>query len=106
MIKGERVRIEFMRVTGPMDLPACTAPNAFRRQFVTALPEGRVGPLIRNERMGHGATGEHSTGYGLAMTAVYTRTRPQTRRQQLEEALEGTSSHHHCRSLAEEKKDK
>jgi hypothetical protein len=51
------------------------------------LQEGRVDPLIRNELMGHVAAGERTAGHGLAMTAVYTHTRPETRRQQLDEAL-------------------
>jgi hypothetical protein len=46
-----------------------------------------VDPLIRNELLGHVAQGAGTAGHGLAMTAVYTHTRPETRRQQLEEAL-------------------
>jgi hypothetical protein len=38
--------------------------------------------------MGHVAAGARQAGYGLAMTAVYTHTRPETRRHQLVEALE------------------
>ena len=63
------------------------APKLLRHQFATALQERRVDPLIRNELMGHVAAGERTAGHGLAMTAVYTHTRPETRRQQLEAAL-------------------
>jgi integrase len=86
-LKGERVRVEFMRLTRGIGLPGCTAPKVLRHLFATALQEGRVDPLIRNELMGHVAAGQRSAGHGLGMTAVYTHTRPQTRRQQLEAAL-------------------
>jgi integrase len=86
-VREDRVRTEFMRLTAEISMPECTAPKMLRHLFATALQEGRVDPLIRNELMGHVASGERSAGHGLAMTAVYTHTRPETRRQQLEAAL-------------------
>ena len=86
-LREERVRLEFMRVTRAIGLPGCTAPKMLRHQFATALQEGRVDPLVRNELMGHVAAGDRSAGHGLAMTAVYTHTRPETRRDQLVEAM-------------------
>ena len=86
-VKGDRIRSEFMRLTRGIGLPGCTAPKVLRHLFATALQEGRVDPLIRNELMGHVAAGQRTAGHGLAMTAVYTHTRPETRRQQLEAAL-------------------
>ena len=86
-VKEDRVRLEFLRLTRVIGLPGCTAPKMLRHQFATALQEGRVDPLIRNELMGHVAAGERSAGHGLGMTAVYTHTRAETRRQQLEQAL-------------------
>ena len=86
-VKGDRIRGEFMRLTRGIGLPGCTAPKVLRHLFATALQEGRVDPLIRNELMGHVAAGQRTAGHGLAMTAVYTHTRPETRRQQLEAAL-------------------
>ncbi len=88
-VKADRIRVEFMRLTKAMGLPQCTAPKVLRHWFATALQEGRVDPLIRNELMGHVATREHQAGHGLAMTAVYTHTRPEIRRRQLLDALEG-----------------
>jgi hypothetical protein len=76
-----------MRLTCAIGLPDCTAPKLLRHQFATALQEGRVDPLIRNELMGHVAPGGRTAGYGLAMTAVYTHTRPETCRRQLQAAL-------------------
>jgi site-specific recombinase XerD len=88
-LKEDRVRVEFMRLTRAIGLPSCTAPKMLRHWFATALQEGHVDPLIRNELMGHVAAGERTPGHGLAMTAVYTHTRPEVRRQQLVEALAG-----------------
>jgi site-specific recombinase XerD len=86
-VKADRLRTEFRRLTSRIGLPACTAPKLLRHGFATALQEGRVDPLIRNELMGHVTSGARTAGHGLAMTAVYTHTRPETRRQQLEAAL-------------------
>jgi integrase len=86
-VREDRVRLEFMRLTGQIGLPEYTAPKMLRHLFATALQEGRVDPLIRNELMGHAAAGKRAAGHGLGMTAVYTHTRPETRRQQLEAAL-------------------
>ncbi len=91
-IKSDRIRVEFMRLTKVIGQPHCTAPKLLRHQFATALQEGRVDPLIRNELMGHVATGERKAGHGLAMTAVYTHTQPVIRRQQLADAFESRSS--------------
>lgn len=88
-VKGDRVRLEFMQLTQQIGLSGATAPKVLRHQFATVLQEGRVDPLIRNELMGHVASGERTAGHGLAMTAVYTHTHPETRRQQLETALAG-----------------
>jgi integrase len=87
VLREDRVRLEFMRLTEAIGLPGCTAPKLLRHQFATALQEGRVDPLIRNELMGHVAAGARQAGHGLAMTAVYTHTRPETARRQLEAAL-------------------
>jgi integrase len=86
-LREDRVRLEFIRLTRAIGLAGCTAPKLLRHQFATALQEGRVDPLIRNELMGHVAAGEKVAGHGLGMTAVYTHTRPEIRRQQLEAAL-------------------
>jgi integrase len=88
-VREDRVRIEFMRLTTRLGLPSCTAPKVLRHHFATALQEGRVDPLIRNQLMGHVAAGERTSGHGLAMTAVYTHTRPETARDQLTMALAG-----------------
>jgi integrase len=88
-VEEDRVRVEFMRLTQAIAVPSCTAPKLFRHQFATALQEGRVDPLIRNLLMGHAPATERTAGHGLGMTAVYTHSRPETCRQQLEAALAG-----------------
>jgi integrase len=86
-VPEDRVRLEFMRLTKKIGLPENTAPKMLRHMFATTLQEGRVDPLIRNELMGHVAPGDRTAGHGLAMTAVYTHTRPETKRSQLEAAF-------------------
>src|SRR5262249_9776143 len=86
-LREDRVRLEFIRLTRTIGLAGCTAPKLLRHQFATALQEGRVDPLIRNELMGHVPAGARVAGHGLGMTAVYTHTRPEICRQQLEAAL-------------------
>jgi hypothetical protein len=55
--------------------------------FATTLQDGRVDPLIRNLLMGHASAEQRSACYGLGMTAVYSHSRPETIRKQLEGAL-------------------
>ena len=86
-VKPDRIRTEFMRLTRKIGKSSCTAPKVFRHQFATALQEGRVDPLIRNLLMGHASVSDRTAGHGLGMTAVYTHSRPETCRQQLEAAL-------------------
>src|SRR4051794_9950434 len=76
-----------MRITGAIGRATATAPKLLRHQFATHLQDANVDPLIRNELMGHSRGS--AKGSGLGMTAVYTHTRPETRRGQLEAALEG-----------------
>jgi hypothetical protein len=58
-----------------------------RHTFATILQDANVDPLIRNELMGHVPAISPAPGAGLGMTAVYTHTRPETKRRQLENAL-------------------
>ncbi len=83
-ISTTAIRHEFGHITASMGLADVTAPKTFRHTFATTLQDGNVDPLIRNELMGHVPAKSRSPGGGLAMTAVYTHTRPETKRQQLE----------------------
>jgi integrase len=86
-IREDWIRIEFMRVTKGIGLPYVTAPKTFRHTFATILQDANVDPLIRNELMGHSPVATFGNSCGLGMTGVYTHTRPETKRQQLEMAL-------------------
>jgi hypothetical protein len=46
-------------------------------------PGANVDPLVRQQTLGHKPT----NGNGLGMTGNYTHTRPETQRQQIEQAL-------------------
>lgn len=83
-IEPDRIRLEFVRTTARIGLQGATAPKLLRHQFATSLQQARVDPLIRNELMGHSPSAK---GSGLGMTAVYTHTQPEVRREQLELAL-------------------
>jgi hypothetical protein len=89
MIRPERIRVEFMRITRRIARPEVTAPKTLRHQFATALQDANVDPLIRNQLMGHAPAGIGSARGGLGMTGLYTHTRVETLRRQLEQALGG-----------------
>ena len=82
-IKEDWVRKEFMGLTKAIGLPDVTAPKTLRHSFATSLQDANVDPLIRNELMGHSPGGVSGLGGSLGMTAVYTHTRPETKRKQL-----------------------
>jgi integrase len=84
-VEPDRIRMEFMRVTEKLGFKQFTEPKILRHMFATSLQDANVDPLIRNELMGHSPEGIHGA---LGMTAVYTHTRPETRREQLLMALE------------------
>lgn len=84
----DMIRRQFIRLTKQMGLTEYSSPKMLRHLFATALQQGRVDPLVRNELMGHVVSGSRSAGHGLAMTAVYTHTSFETKRQQLCEVLD------------------
>ena len=87
LVKADRIRLEFMRITESLGLPKVTAPKTLRHMFATCLQDANVDPLIRNQLMGHAPAGAGTASGGLGMTGVYTHTRPETVRRQLENAL-------------------
>jgi integrase len=86
-LKEDRVRLEFIRVTRRAGITHATAPKLLRHLFATALQETNTDPLVRNVLMGHAAGQAGRPGAGLGMTAVYTHTRWETVRRQLEAAM-------------------
>ena len=104
-LRTDWIRKEFMQITTAINRPDITAPKTLRHTFATILQDANVDPLIRNELMGHapasvGNLTSHRNGSspGLGMTAIYTHSRPETKRRQLELALE----EHHCEMLIAE----
>jgi integrase len=88
VVKEDWVRNEFIRAMRIAGMPEVTAPKTLRHTFATILQDANVDPLVRNELMGHSPMASTSTR-GLGMTTVYTHTRPETKRKQLEAALGG-----------------
>ena len=86
-IEAERLRVDFMRLTAAIGVPAATAPKALRHLFATGMQEANIDPLVRSLLMGHAAAGSHAKGGALGMTTVYTHTQPATLRRQIETAL-------------------
>jgi integrase len=87
-LKYDWLRKEFMKVTDKCGMSETTAPKTLRHTFATCLQDANVDPLIRNELMGHAPASFGANGCGLGMTAVYTHTRPETKRRQLEAAMQ------------------
>ncbi|QDU21690.1 tyrosine-type recombinase/integrase [Urbifossiella limnaea] len=82
-VKADKIRQVFGRVTAAIGHPDSTCPKSWRHTFATLLQDGNVDPLIRQQVMGHKPT----LNGGLGMTANYTHTRPETRKEQVERAL-------------------
>jgi len=102
-IDNDMVRREFIDVMERIGMGPITAPKTLRHTFATILQDANVDPLIRNELMGHVPAGLSVPGAGLAMTAVYTHTRPETKRRQLEDAI-GTRAPVKCAQQGLERK--
>jgi integrase len=86
-LKEDWLRKEFMHITRSIGAAEITAPKTMRHTFATSLQDANVDPLVRNELMGHAPAYMGMYGGSLGMTAVYTHTRPETKRRQLEAAL-------------------
>ncbi len=82
-VKADSVRNSFIRVMRSIDRAGVTCPKSWRHTFATLMQDANVDPLIRQLTLGHTPT----TGTGLGMTGNYTHTRPETQRQQIEDAL-------------------
>jgi integrase len=87
-VSEDRIRVEFIQIARKAGVGHLTMPKVLRHQFATALQEGRMDPLIRNQLMGHAPAEQAKPGAGLGMTALYAHSRPETVRRQLDEALQ------------------
>jgi integrase len=82
-VKSDVVRSTFVRIMASLARPDATCPKSWRHTFATMLQDANVDPLIRQQVMGHRPTPSN----GLGMTGKYTHTRPETLREQVEQAL-------------------
>ena len=82
-VKADQVRNSFIRTMRQLSHAEVTCPKSWRHTFATLLQDANVDPLIRQLTLGH----RPSLQTGLGMTAVYTHTRPETQRSQIEAAL-------------------
>jgi len=90
-VKTDQVRKPLLRLSRSTKVNELATPKTFRHLFATTLQEGRVDPLIRNELLGHIPEDGPRCGAGLGMTANYTHTRLDTKREQLEVAFDGNA---------------
>jgi integrase len=84
-IDADDVRRSFIRIAATIGLVGVTCPKSWRHTFATLLQDANVDPLVRQITMGHAQAG-NSKGV-LGMTAVYTHTRPETQKRDIERAL-------------------
>jgi len=82
---GERIRKPFIRIAESIGLDDVTCPKSWRHTFATLLQDANVDPLIRQITLGHAPS---SLGGGaLGMTSIYTHTRPETQKTEIERAM-------------------
>jgi integrase len=82
-VKADAVRASFIRIMRQIGRPDVTCVKSWRHSFATLMQDANVDPLVRQLTLGHKPTACN----GLGMTANYTHTRPETHRQQIEQAL-------------------
>jgi integrase len=84
-IDADDIRRSFIRIATAIGLVGASCPKSWRHTFATLLQDASVDPLIRQITMGHTPDGDRKGA--LAMTAVYTHTRPETQKREIERAL-------------------
>lgn len=87
-IKTDQIRTRLTRHSRRAGIEDTLTPKLFRHLFATILQAGRVDPLIRNELLGHIPEDGPRTGGGLGMTANYTHTHIETKREQMQCAFQ------------------
>jgi len=83
--KNDRIRSSFIHVAIACGIIDATCPKSWRHTFATLLQDGNVDPLIRQLTLGHAPTVGREGALG--MTTVYSHSRPQTVKRQIERAL-------------------
>jgi len=86
LIRTDSIRKSFIRAGQAIGRPELTCPKSWRHTFATLLQDAEVDPLIRQITLGHKSAGDARGALG--MTSVYTHTRPETQKRQIERALQ------------------
>ncbi|MGZ0174322.1 MAG: tyrosine-type recombinase/integrase [Planctomycetales bacterium] len=86
LIRTDAIRKSFMRASRTIGRPDMTCPKSWRHTFATLLQDAEVDPLIRQITLGHKSASDARGALG--MTGVYTHTRPETQKRQIERALQ------------------
>lgn len=84
-LRAEAVRKSFMKTTKAIGLDGVTCPKSWRHTFATLLQDANVDPLIRQITLGHKPANDANGALG--MTGVYTHTRRETQKREIERAL-------------------
>lgn len=82
----ERIRASFIQTAQACGLDQATCPKSWRHTFATLLQDANVDPLIRQLTLGHAPPSMFGAN-SLGMTSVYTHTRPETHKREIERAL-------------------
>jgi integrase len=82
----ERIRASFIHIAAECGFNEASCPKSWRHTFATLLQDANVDPLIRQLRLGHAPPSTFGMG-ALGMTGIYTHTRPETLRHEIERAL-------------------
>ncbi|MGZ0173733.1 MAG: tyrosine-type recombinase/integrase [Planctomycetales bacterium] len=85
LIRTDAIRKAFIRAGLAIERPELTCPKCWRHTFATLLQDAEVDPLIRQITLGHKTAGDARGALG--MTGVYTHTRRETQKRQIERAL-------------------
>ncbi len=84
-VRHEMIRISFIRAARAAGLAEATCPKSWRHTFATLLQDANVDPLIRQQTLGHSRGRDARSALG--MTGVYSHSRPETQRHQIDEAI-------------------
>lgn len=85
VVNADRIRQSFIHLASEVDHAEATCPKSWRHTLATLLQDANVDPLVRQLTLGHVTAGT-ATGV-LGMTAIYTHTRPDTQRREIDRAL-------------------
>lgn len=84
-VRIDAIRNSFIRVAKRIGHNESTCPKSWRHTFATLLQDANVDPLVRQITLGHAPS--FGNPGALGMTSVYTHTRPETQRAEIERAL-------------------